>query len=148
MTKSIYTALFITMLTFSVGCGGSNNSSTDDSANSNADEPTTTTLSDTYTSWTVAKNSLVRDTSKTVGVNTMKVLIEPGKQIGEDDISKTVDFVLGKINGVDTGLGINQNYTNGTKMIVRIYDANNNILKTSEKLTYTGGNIEFNNITF
>ncbi len=140
MKKSLYSVLLSIMLTFLTGCGGSS-SSTNES---------TTTLGNTYTSWTVAKNNLVRNVSKDIGTNTMKVLIEPDKQIGEDDISNTVDFVYGKVNGTDTKLGINQNYKTGTKMVVCIYDSAGNMLISSEELTYLGvdNNIKFNNISF
>ena len=145
MEKRIYTILLGTMLTFLTGCS----SSTTDSNNSKIDEPKTT-LGDNYTLWTVAKNSSVQETSKVVDTNTIKVLVEPGKQIGEDATSNTVDFVFGKINGENIGLGINQNYNTGTKMVVRIYNEEGKTLATSKILTHTGAdnNLEFNDISF
>ncbi len=141
MKKSLYGILLGVMLTFLTGCGGGDSSSTNES---------TATLGETYAAWTVAKNNLVRDVSKDIGANTIKVLIEPDKQIGEDDISNTVDLVYGKINGTDTKLRINQNYKTGTKMIVCIYDPSGNMLTTSEELTYAGidSNVKFNDISF
>ncbi len=145
MAKSIYTILLSTVLTFLVGCGGGSSSTNKPKTNNS-----TITLGDTYKLWTVAKNNLVQDSSKPLNEDTIKVLIEPNKQIGENDISNTVDSIYGKVNGIDTGVSINQNYTNGTKMIVRIYDPSGNILATSEILTYTGAdkNVRFNDINF
>ncbi len=106
-------------------------------------------IEDIYADWSVAKDGSVNDAVQTVGVNTMKVLIEPGYEISENDTS-VVDFVYGKINGTYASIGINEKYANGTKMVVRIYDANGNILATSEELTYagSGNDVEFNDINF
>ena len=106
---------------------------------------------DPYSDWVVAKNNLVRDVSKDFNGNLVTVLIEPGKQIGENDISNTIDAIYGLINNQQTGslLMINQNYENGTKMVVRVYDANGNIKGTSNELSYMKDtNIEFSPINF
>jgi len=109
-----------------------------------------TEIQDAYANWLPAKNSSVQDAFKIIDSNTMKALIEPGGQIDEDDNSNTVVFIFGKINGVDTGLGINQNYAGGVKMVIRIYNSDGDILATSEELSYIDAvnDIEFNDINF
>ena len=140
MVKNLHKLLLSSMLVLFAGCGGDSSSTTNPSI----------TLADTYTSWTVAKNNLVNDASKPIDEHMMKVLIEPNKQIGEDNTSKTVDFIYGKINGSDIGLGINQNYTAGAKMVVRVYDTSGDTLATSEEIIYLGNdnNIKFDDINF
>ncbi len=105
---------------------------------------------DAYANWIIAKNNLVRDISESFNGNSVKVLVEPGKQIGEDDTSNSTDAVYGLINGAQTGalLKINPNYASGTKMVVRVYDASGNTLATSSELTYTGSTMNFGDLTF
>jgi hypothetical protein len=106
---------------------------------------------DIYSNWVVAKNDLLNDVSKEFGGNTVAVLVSPSSQIGEDELSITIDTVYGYINLVNTRalLEVNQNYANGTKMVVRVYDTSGNILGTSNELSYTvNRNLQFEPINF
>lgn len=106
---------------------------------------------DIYASWVIAKNDLLNDVSKEFSGNTVAVLVSPSSQIGEDELSITIDTVYGYINSVNTRslLEVNQNYANGTKMVVRVYDASGNILGTSNELSYViNRNLQFEPINF
>ena len=106
---------------------------------------------DIYSNWVVAKNDLLNDVSKEFSGNTVAVLVSPSSQIGEDELSITIDTIYGYINSINTRslLEVNQNYANGTKMVVRVYDASGNILATSNELSYVANrNLEFEPINF
>ncbi len=106
---------------------------------------------DNYANWVVAKNDLLNNVSKEFGGNTVAVLIAPSSQIGANDLSIIIDTVYGDINSVNTAslLEVNQNYANGTKMVVRVYDVSGNTLGTSNELTYVvDRNLQFEPINF
>ncbi len=106
---------------------------------------------DIYSNWVVAKNDLLNNVSKEFGGNTVAVLVAPSSQIGDNDVSIIIDTVYGNINSVNTAslLEVNQNYVNGTKMVVRVYDASGNVLGTSNELIYmVNKNIQFEPINF
>ncbi len=106
---------------------------------------------DVYANWVVAKNDMLNDVSKEFGGNQVAVLVAPSSQIGDNELSIIIDTIYGNINSVNTAslLEVNQNYANGTKMVVRVYNASGNILGTSNELTYVADrNLQFEPINF
>jgi hypothetical protein len=92
---------------------------------------------DPYKDYQIAKDNSVRDVIKTFQGYTIKVLTDYA--LGDMPSNDTI-AVYGKINGENTAalLKINSNYPNGTKIVVRAYNADGTVAGTSEVASTNG----------
>ncbi len=121
-----------------------------DAAGNEADEVTRTVIvSDPYATWSVGKDNEVHDlTEDLADGNIAKVLIEKGKEIGGDETSLTTDGIKIYINGNKVLFFMNENYDDGMKLVVRVYNSSGKIIATSNEAVYNGDNISLDALNY
>jgi hypothetical protein len=141
--KNLQISLIIVGLLF-VGCGGSSNSSNVSSKENKVVEKSTKMENEIQNS-VVAKDTLVHDVVKKVGEYILKATVD--KTIGEDDVSKDVISVHGTVNNQKALLLLNSNYPKGTKIVVEVYDSENNLVGVSSPKEYQADVVDFGSIS-
>lgn len=139
MKKIIASLPMIVILT---GCGGESTTST-------AEDVTITEKSSSQTNSKiiVARDNTLKEVVKSFHNYQIKVVTD--KSLGEDAVSKDTFAVYGEINGENTAalLKLNSNYPVGTKVTVKVYDADSKkLVGESKTFTYNGGVVNFGSI--
>jgi len=139
MRKILVSLPMIAML---IGCGGESTSAT-------VETIMIEEKSDTQTNSTenIARDNTLKEVVKAFRTYQVKVLTD--KTLEEDAVSQDTFAVYGEVAGENTAalLKLNGNYPVGTKVTVKVYDAQSKkLVGESKPLAYDGGVVHFGNI--